>query len=304
VSDGTRLGLREMLVAWALYTVVALEVLITYARLPVEQLYNVSGSGLEAGAGRALVYLGYPTSLAVIAFLPILVARFAHPLATLTALASLGLCLTIGIPGVLEESDLDAKPANALAGIGVGLALLLTFVALARGGRGTSAPFGAWDWARAGLALVLLLASFPWLAAELGFHAGGPVFLSEELRPEPGHPELRAVHLGHHHGMDGVLLAWTALLLSRVPARMPVGVGLRRTLTAYLSLMLVYGLANALQDFWLEQLVKRRATDLNLPSMLRPEATPAWAALLVAAGLIYVALSRVDKVQRPPRRNV
>lgn len=303
MRDGTRLGLGEVLVTWGLYAVVVVEVLVTYARLPAEQLYNVSGSGLEGGAGRALVYLGYPTSLAVIAVLPILVERLTQPLARLTALASLGLCLTIGIPGVLEESDLDAKPVNALAGIGVGLALLLTFVALVRGGLGTSAPFGGWDWARAGLALVLLLASFPWLAAELGFHAGGPVFLSEELRPEPGHPEIRAVHLGHHHGMDGVLLAWTALLLSRVPARMR-DVALRRTLTAYLSLMLVYGLANALQDFWLEQLVKRGATDLSLPSMLRPETTPAWAAVLAAAGLIYVALSRVDKVQRPPKEKL
>jgi hypothetical protein len=303
VSDGTRLGMGEMLVAWALYTIVAVEVLVTYARLPAEQLYNVSGSGLEGGAGRALVFLGYPTSLAVFAFLPIVVERLTHPLARLTALASLGLCLTIGIPGVLEESDLDAKPVNALAGIGVGLALLLTVVALVRGGLGMSAALGDWDWARAGLALVLLLASFPWLAAELGFHAGGPVFLSEQVRPEPGHPEIRAVHLGHHHGMDGVLLAWTALLLSRVPARMRLA-GLRRALTAYLSLMLVYGLANALQDFWLEQLVKRGATELRLPSMLRPEATPAWAAVLAAAGLIYVAFSRVDKVQRPPRRNV
>jgi len=27
------------------------------------------------------------------------------------------------------------------------------------------------------------------------------------LVPEPGHPNLRAVHLGHHHGLDGTLLA-------------------------------------------------------------------------------------------------
>jgi hypothetical protein len=302
VKDGTRLGLGELVAVWGLYAVVAAEVLVTYARLPAEQLYNVSGSGLESGAGRALVFLGYPTSLAVIAFLPILVERFDHPLATLAALGSLGLCLTIGIPGVLDESDLDAKPANALAGIGVGVAFFLTVLTLARGGLGISAPFAGLDWARLGLALVALLASFPWLAAELGFHAGGPVFLSEQLRPEPGHPDIRAVHLGHHHGMDGVLLAWTALLLSRVAPRMRRA-GLRRALTAYLSLMLVYGLANALQDFWLEQLVKRGTTELRVPSMLRPELTPVWAAVLAAAGLIYVALSHVDKVQRPPRRN-
>ena len=303
MKDGTRLGLGELVAAWALFTVVAVEVLVTYARLPAEQLYNVSGSGLESGAGRALLFLGYPTSLAVIALLPILVERLDHSLATVAALGSLGLCLTIGIPGVLEEADLDAKPANALAGIGVGLALLMTVVALARGGLGISAPFGRGDWARVGLGLVLLLASFPWLAAELGFHAGGPVFLSEQLRPEPGHPDIRAVHLGHHHGMDGVLLAWTALLLSRVVPRMRRP-GLRLSLTAYLSLMLVYGLANALQDFWLEQLVKRGTTELRIPSMLRPEATPAWGAVLAAAGLICVALSRVDKVQRPPKEEL
>lgn len=303
MKDGTRLGLGELVAVWALFTVVAFEVLVTYARLPAEQLYNVSGSGLESGAGRALVFLGYPTSLAVIALLPILVERLDHPLATTAALGTLGLCLTIGIPGVLEETDLDAKPANALAGIGVGLALLMTVVALARGGLGISAPFGRGDWARVGLGLVLLLASFPWLAAELGFHAGGPVFLSEQLRPEPGHPDIRAVHLGHHHGMDGVLLAWTALLLSRVVPRMRRP-RLRLALTAYLSLMLVYGLANALQDFWLEQLVKRGTTELRIPSMLRPEATPAWGAVLAAAGLIYVALSRVDKVQRPPKEEL
>lgn len=303
MKDGTRLGLGELVVAWGLYAVITVEVLVTYARLSAGELYNVSGSGLEGGAGRALVLLGYPTSLAVLAFLPLLVERLAHPLAGVAALVSLALCLTIGIPGVLEESDLDAKPANALAGVGVLIALALTLQALARGGLGVSAPFGGWDWARAGLALVLLLASVPWLAAELGFYVGGPVFLSEELRPEPGHPEIRAVHLGHHHGMDGVLLAWTALLLSRASARL-TRVGLRQALTAYLALMLVYGLANALQDFWLEQLVKRGATELEIPSMLRPEATPAWGAVLAAAALVYVTLSRVDKVQGSPRRIV
>ena len=63
MSDGTRLGLRELVAVWGLYAVVAVEVLVTYARLPVEQLYNVSGSGLESGAGRALVLLGYPRVL-------------------------------------------------------------------------------------------------------------------------------------------------------------------------------------------------------------------------------------------------
>jgi plastocyanin len=42
--------------------------------------------------------------------------------------------------------------------------------------------------------------------------------------------------------------------------------------------MLLYGLANALEDFWPEQLVKRGTTDARLPSMIRPAVSPEWAA--------------------------
>ena len=53
--------------------------------------------------------------------------------------------------------------------------------------------------------------------------------------------------------------------------------------------MLVYGLANALQDFWLEQLVKRGTTSLEIPSMTVPKASWAWLALLATALLIHFA---------------
>ena len=64
-----------------------------------------------------------------------------------------------------------------------------------------------------------------------------------------------AVHLGDHHGTDGILLAWTALALSRTVPTMPRAPQDRAVF--YLCLMLVYGLALALEDFWHEQLVKR-----------------------------------------------
>lgn len=137
----------------------------------------------------------------------------------------------------------------------------------------------------------------PWLTAELGFHVPGSLFLSEEIVPEPGAPEIAAVHLGHHHGMDGVLLAWTALLLSRVVPLLERP-RLRRLLAPYVALMLVYGLANALQDFWLEQLVKRGTTDHAIPSMLKPALTPAWAGLVGAALLIWLAAAAVRGANR------
>jgi len=294
-------GLAEVLFVWALFAVVALEVLVTYARLPPQDLYNVSGTGLEAGAGRALVFVGYPTALAAIAVLGLVADRLAHPAAAAVSAVAAVLCATVAWPGVVDKSDLDARPVNALAGVGVLLALVLTGTALARGRLGRTASLGRWDAARAVVALVLLLAAVPWLLAELGFSPDlDPIFLTDEVRPEPGHPRLLAVHLGHHHGMDGTLLALGALALSRaVP--LVTRTALRVALGFYVALMLVYGLANALQDFWLEQLVKRGTTEARIPDMLLPDLSAQWFAILAAALLIHLLALRVGRV-RPLRQ--
>jgi hypothetical protein len=119
--------------------------------------------------------------------------------------------------------------------------------------------------------------------------------MSDEVIPEEGHPGLHAVHLGHHHGLDGTLLALSALALSRVvgqlrPPALRIAVGL------YVALMLVYGLANALQDFWLEQLVKRGTTSLELPTMTVPRVSWEWLAIVLVALLIHFAARRVGTV--------
>jgi hypothetical protein len=132
--------LAEALVVWALFGVAALVVLVTYARLPAAELYNVDEDGLAGGAGRALVFLGYPTALAAVAVLGLLADRLTSSTERGVALAAALLCASVVWPGVVDQSDLDAKPANALAGVGVLLALGLTLVALARGGLGRSAP--------------------------------------------------------------------------------------------------------------------------------------------------------------------
>lgn len=295
-------GLLEVLVVWTVFGAVALAVLVTYARLPVEELYNVDEEPLARGTGRALVFVGYPTALAAIAVLAIVAARLRSRAATVAAVVAALLCVTVVWPGVVEQSDLDAKPVNALAGTGVLLALTLTGLALARGGLGERRPFGGgWDVARAVLTALLVLASLPWLAGEIGFTLEGvpglgQLFMSGEPSPEPGHPDLIAVHLGHHHGMDGTLLALTALALSRVVPQVRPRL-LRGALALYLSLMLAYGLANAVQDFWLEQLVKRGTTSLEIPSLIVPKASPAWAALVAAALLIHLLGRRVGTVE-------
>jgi hypothetical protein len=303
-----RPGLAEVVLVWALFGIVAVEVLVTYARLPPADLYNTDESSLAGGAGRALVFLNYPTALVAIAVLMVVSERLrGRGPAILAGIAAL-LCLVVLWPGVVEQSDLDAKPVNALPAIGVLLAVALTVAALARGGIGRLRSFEGWDVVRVALAVVIVAASVPWIAAEAGYDLEGvpglgALFLTGEPRPEPQHPGLTAVHLGHHHGMDGALLALAGLALSRVVRDVRPGIR-RGVLGLYVALMFVYGLANAVQDFWLEQLVKRGTTSLEIPSLIVPKASPAWAALVAAALIIHFAARRVRTLSVPAKEGV
>ena len=304
MEQGRRPGLLETIGVWSLFALFALAILVTYSRLPADALYHTSGEGFDAGGSRALVFAGFPVALVAIPLAWIAVARIRTRLSvTAGALATI-LCATVGFPGVIDQGDLDARPVNALAGIGALVALGLTVWALRRGGRGDSQPLNRWDYARVVLAAVLVLAALPWIWAELGFYVDdtpviGDPFIAKVVTPSlGGEPSLHAVHLGHHHGLDGILLAVAALLLSRVPSRMPrkaEGTGL----AVYVALLLTYGLANALQDGWNEQLVKRGTFDAKLPSVIRPDLSPAWLGIVLGAAAIYFLLFRVGRVNRP-----
>jgi hypothetical protein len=298
-----RPGLKEALLVWGFGAAIALATFVTYARLPAEELYHTSGSGLEAGASRVVVFLGYSFSLAAIPLAWVAAARLGTRPAGVAALVAWLLCATIVIPGVIDQEDLDARPVNALAACGVAIAVGLTILAVVERGLGRARPLSRSDLYGGIGIMLLLLGGLPWIFAELGFYISdvsllGRLFLAEEVRASPGgEPSLHAVHLGRHHGMDGVLLACSALLLFRVVPEMP---SKRQTvaLAGYLSLLLVYGLANAFQDFWIEQLVKRGTTSLTIPSLIRPALSSAWAAMLIAAALIWFAAWRVVRVDK------
>jgi hypothetical protein len=301
MEEQRRPGLSEALIVWALFAAVAVAAFATYSRLPPEELYHTSGTGIEAGASRVLVFLGYPVSIVAIALAAIAAARLATRPAALAAAVAAALCATIGVPGVIGQADLDARPVNALAGAGVAIALALTLLALVREGVGEPHPSSRADLVRALGAVTLLLVGLPWVFAELGFYVSDVavlrrVFLAEEIVPSTGgEPSLHAVHLGRHHGMDGVLLAISALVLSRVPRQL-ASAWQMVALSSYLALMLVYGLANALQDFWTEQLVKRGTVSVKIPSLTRPDASWAWAAMVGATVLICLGVFRVGRV--------
>ncbi len=289
-------SLTEVFAVWAMFGVVAVAIAVTYARLPLEDLYNVSEGGVGGGLGRALVFLNFPTSLAVPALVAIPVDRLDRRSFDALALVAVALCLVVAVPGVVESGDLDAKPANAIPAAGVALALALALAALVRTGAGTPPGRIGGDPVRVVLVSLLLVAAIPWVFAHLGVYVSdapglGRVFMGDEVVPEPGRPEIRAVHLGDHHGFDGTLLALAALVLSRELGRMRRP-HLRLALAAWLAPMLVYGLANALEDFWLEQLYKRGTTELRFPAMQRPDLGLEWLVFVLASAALYAFLTR------------
>jgi hypothetical protein len=284
-------------VVWLLFGAATIAVAETYWRLPPRELWKVSNTGFVGGAGRAFVFLSFSAALAAIAVLPIVVDRLDDLRADLLGAVALVLCATVAWPGVQTPGDLDPKWSNGFAVGGLVLAVGLSAWASRDGRREAVRTSRAGDRARLLVGGLALFFAAPYIAAELGFFLDGvpvlgSIFQTGKVRPEPGAGYLHAsVHHGHHHGLDGFLLTVTALLLSRLLGgiRRP----LLRTLTAaYLSLMIVYGLTNLVNDLWIEQVVKRGWTDWQVPDVLEPAASAAWAAMIAVALLFYLTLFR------------
>jgi hypothetical protein len=291
----------EIVTVWLLFAVVAAEILVTYSRLPARELYHVTGSGLTGGASRALVFSNFPTALVAIAVLAIVADRMPSRAVIATALIGTALCGAVFWPGVVNQDDLDARPVNALAAIGVLIALALTGLALRQGAAWSGRTSG--DRIRLAAVAAALFVGLPWIAAELGYFLNGVPGLGSMFKtgrdlPPPFPP---AVHHGHHHGMDGVLLLLTAALLSRaVPAVRRDW--LRVATGAYLALMASYGIANIANDAWMEQVVKRGWTSWAIPNVLRPSLSIAWGVIVLGAAALYAASAWWS--QRSPRGRV
>jgi hypothetical protein len=273
---------------WALLLATAAVVVITYTRLPPEELYNVSEEGIALGLGRALVFLNYPVSLAAIPIAWLAADRIGTRRALWAAVGATALCSVTAWPGVVDQDDLDAKAVNALPAIGVALAFVLSLRApWERVGRLPLDPV------RIVIGVAVWLAALVWIAAVLGFHFPGDVFLGEELRRGGDGRLGPAVHLGDHEGLDAALLVTSALVLTRYGPRLAVGF--------ILGLAFVYGLAVEWRDFWFEQVNKRDWTEWAPPQVLTPRFSLAWGALLVLAALFALVVRRLEG---PPRLGV
>ena len=287
-----RAGLREIWVVWVLFGLATIAVFETYWRIPPNELWKVHNSGFVGGIGRAFVFVGFSPALAAFAVLPIVADRLEARSADVLAIVAFVLCATVAF--VQTPSHLDPKWSNIYPVVGVALAVALTAWATLRGRRERVRTSRAGDRARLVLAGVTLFWAAPYIAAELGFHLDGVpllgwIFQTGKVAPEPGSGHLHAtVHYGHHHGLDGFLLVMTALLLSRLLGGIRRA-GLRTPTAAILALMLVYAWTNMVNDLWIEQVVKRGWTSWEVPDVLQPSASLAWAAMLIAAALLYFA---------------
>jgi hypothetical protein len=291
--------LWEAWLVWLLFGLTSVAVFVTYWRLPPSVLWKTSNAGFVAGAGRAFVFLSFSAAVAAPAVLAIAVDRLDDRRAYLVGLGAFVLCATVVIPGVQNQHDLDPRWANLPQVAGVALAVLLTAWAARRGRAEPSRTSRAGDRARLVVGAVALLFAAPYIAAELGFFLDGVpvlgwIFQTGAIKPEPGAGYAHAaVHHGHHHGLDGFLLAVSALLLSRL-----IGAVRRPALAAvtafYLSWMLVYGLTNQVEDLWIEQVAKRGWTSWLIPNVLypSPSVATAWVAMLAVAALFYRTMLR------------
>ena len=272
---------REVAAVWLLFLLDAAAILVTYSRLPAHELYHVSASGVQGGLSRVLVDANFPTALVAIAILLVLLDRV--PRFRVGAAVGIVLCLPVFWPGVVDEANLDARPVNAIAGVGVlvalGLSVRCGFDGVSRGARG--------DGFRDVVGTLAVLVSLPWIFAELGFFLDGVPLLGRVF--ETGDYRTRgaevAVHHGHHHGLDGLLLLLAAILLSRAVPDIRAR-GLRLLLAAYLSLMAAYGLGNMANDFWTELIWKRGWTNWQFPDLLQPSLSLGWALIVVGAALL------------------
>ena len=203
---------------WALLFATAGVIVVTYWRLPPEELYVVSEEGLDAGLGRALVFLNYPVSLIAISIAWLAADRIRTRRALWAAVVATILCAVTALPGVVDQHDLDAKAVNLLPAIGVAIAFVLSVKApWERVGRLRLDPW------RVVIGVAVWLVALVWIAAVAGFYFPSDILLGEEIRRGGDGRLADAVHLGDHEGLDAALLVTAALVLTRYRSRFAVG---------------------------------------------------------------------------------
>jgi hypothetical protein len=303
-------GERLFALIWVVLALVALAIVITYSRYPPEEFYHFSQEGTAGGLGRALVFSNYPVALISIAMIatsllalrstPSVDASRRRIVSGIAIVATL-LCLVTAAPGVVDAGDLDAKPINIVPFIGVLLAIALSALAIRRGQWPEEQGWGWRETFSITVVIMLTLVALPWIVADLGYYIDelpliGRLFIASEV---PSGETLAAVHIGHHHGFDGLLFAASALTLSHLTRNRYDG-KIAAALPVFLALMFTYGLFNLANDAWLEQVVKRGWVEWEIPSVLNPSVSVAWGLIIVGSVVVWFVLFRSGEPDAEP----
>jgi len=288
---------RAVAAVWAMFAAVLVAVVITYTRLPPDELYHVDGHGFVGGGlSRAVVYLNFPVGLAGVYLLLAQADRMSRRLRGL-AVAAFLLWMPVFSSRVLSQDYLDARWANGVPAFAVALMLVVTLATPARIPERLRG-----DRARIAVAGAFLVLALPWLAAELGFDFTGvpllgQVFQTHELRRQPGIPELHpAVHYGDHHGLEATLLLLVALAVSRMLGTIR-GSRLRHTFGLLTGVLIAYSVMNVANDAWIEQIVKRGWTNWLVPDVLEPRLNWGWLVIVGAGVALWLTLVRPQLTQ-------
>jgi hypothetical protein len=284
-----RLGRRELAAVGLLFGAVLIATFVTYARVSHGELYHVSRSGVVGGLSRALMEVNFPDAVIAVPLALIAVDVLRTRGAVILASLAIPLCVVTAWPGVVDQANFDAKLVNMVPATGVVLTLLLVARAVPRLSNIPERLHG--DRLRLGIAVVLAVGMIPYLFAELGFYGPNPLLADE---PTPWDPQIAAVHLGSHEGMDGALIALAVLALSRLTPSF-VGHRLAAATSTLLALLLAWGIANLIQDDWLEQVVKRGWTARRVPSVVHPQLSVAWATIAAVGIAIEVLWFRRER---------
>lgn len=287
----------DALVVWCLFTAVAIAAMVTYSRLPARELYHVKSPGIDTGIRRGLAFVGFPAAPVAVAVVWLLAEQLTRRLVTVAAVAATVLASAVFWPGAVNEADPDSRPISVAALVAVVAVIALT-VGVARSAGFKRPPLHLRkERARLVVFGLLFVVEIPWLAALIGVSLDhvpvlNSMFLSDSFVDQPGvaglHP---AVHAGLHHGLCGAMLVSSSLWLSRRLCGVS-NVVHRRLVAGYLGLLIAYGGANALQDFWLEQIVKRDLVGWQFPYMLQPRASLAFVGIVAGAAVICPILLR------------
>ena len=223
----------------------------------------------------------FPFSIPALALLGIAVARLegdgaivapaTRRAARIMALVAVPVLLVAAWPGVVNQANVNFTPINIVPVIGVALMLAVTVLVWRATGAGPRSAWRPLDASRVAIIVALALIGLPWILADFGIRIATLPFFDRWFVPEGKRADHRpvGVHLGHHHGLDGICVATTALVLSRVLPTIGT-TWQRRTLSVSLGLVFVYGAANVVQDFWTEAVVRPGWAHATMPTVLPP----------------------------------